>query len=283
MPRLSLAHMIRVASWPLWLWAATASAQEPPAAEPPPGEKPPPAEEPMNLEQPPAPTAVAPPPAAKTSQEQRNRDIMVVPHRYFLKAKRLEVAPSAGVNINDNLISDFAFGAEASYFISEAFAVGLLFQYFPTPGGATDLETDIRRRYHKFPTHNQYDFAGMAGVSYVPIYGKFTLVGRKLIHWEGYVGAGGGLMRTRTVPRDGSLDPLINNNPAGNLSFGGRFFLSRWFSAFFNIRDYFFFDKFEKERVGTERPTESRFVNNTMLSLGAAIYFPTGFKYTTLR
>jgi outer membrane beta-barrel protein len=281
MPRLSLAQMISLAACPLWLMAATASAQDaPPPAEAPPAEEPP-AEEPPPLEAPPAPAPVAPPPVARTAQEQRNRDIMVVPHRYFLKTGRLEVAPSAGININDNLISDFSFGGEANYFLSEAFAVGLLFQYFPTPGGATDLETDIRRRYHKFPTHNEYVFAGMAGVSYAPIYGKFTLFGGRLVHWDAYVGAGGGLVQTKTVPRDGSLEPLTNNNPAGNVSFGGRFFLSRWLSALFNIRDYVFVDKFEKE--GANRPTESRFVNNVMLSLGAAVYFPMDFKYTTLR
>jgi len=282
MPRLITAHMIRFVAWPLALLAATASAQpaEPPAEEPAPADQTP-AEEPL-AEEPAAPAPVADaPPTAPRDPTQRYRDIMVVPHRTFLKAGRIELAPSAGVNINDNLASDFAFGGEANYFMSEVFGVGLLFQYFPTPGGATDLETDIRRRYRKFPTHNEYVFAGMLGASYVPIYGKFTLLSKWLVHWEAYVAAGGGLIRTQTVPRDASLDPLTNNNPAGNVAFGGRFFLSKWFSTFFTIRDYLFVDKFELE--GTDRPTESRFVQNVILSLGAAVYFPMDFKYTTLR
>lgn len=276
--------MIRVAAWPLWLCATTALAQDAPPAEPPPAEEAPPPEEPITVDEPaPTPAPTPPAPVAKTTQEERWRDIMVVPHRYFLRAGRLELAPSAAVNINDNLISDFAFGAEANYYFSEALGVGLLFQYFPTPAGATDLETDVRRRYRKFPTHNEYVMAGMLGLSYAPIYGKFTLLGGKVIHWDAYVGLGGGLVQTKTIPRDGSLDGLTNNNPAINASFGAHFYLTKWMSAFFNIRDYVFKDEFEKEGGGTDRPTESRFVNNVMLSLGAAIYFPTAFKYTTLR
>lgn len=293
MPRLNLLHMIRSTAWPLALMAATALAQEAPPEEPAPAEGAP-AEEP-SPEEPspeesaaPAPAVVDPGPAAAHDPTRRYRDIMVVPHRTFLKAGRIELAPSAGVNINDNLASDFAFGAEANYFFSEVLAGGLLFQYFPTPGGATELETDIRRRYHKFPTHNEYVFAGLLGASYVPIYGKFTVLSKWLVHWEAYVALGAGLVRTQTVPRDASLTPLTNNNPAVSPALGGRFFMSRWLSTFFTIRDYAFLDKFELETGDRDTQSrkdnaESRFVQNVILSLGVAVYFPMDFKYTTLR
>lgn len=287
MNRLSLSSIGRTAAWPLaMLLCSPAGAQQAPPEQPPPAEEPA-AEEPA-AEEPPgsepaaeaAPAAApAAPAAAPRDPSQRYKDIMVVPYRSFLKSGRVELAPSAGLNINDNLISDFAVGGEANYFLSEVFPIGVLFAYFPTPGDS-DLERDIRRRYHKFPTHNEYVFAAMGNVGYLPIYGKFTFFGAKVIHWDSFVAIGGGVMQTKTVPRDASNDPLVNTNPAFNAAFGGRFYLTRWLSANFSIRDFILIDKFE---VDEQRNTESRLVNNVILSLGVGVYFPMGFKYTTLR
>jgi len=281
MNRLNLSVICRFAVWPAAvLVCVPASAQEVPPEEAPAEE--PPAEEPPGSE--PGPEAApAPPPSAPTvvprDPSERYKDIMVVPHRSFLKRHRLELAPTAGLNINDNLISDFAVGAEANFFLSEVFSLGALFEYFPTPG-STDLENDIRRRYHKFPTHNEYVFAAMAAVGYIPVYGKFTLFGRSTLHWDLYVSGGPGVMQTKTVPRDAANDSRKNTNVAGQLALGGRVYLTRWLSAVFSIRDFFLIDTFE---VDEERREESRFVNNVILSLGVGIYLPMDFKYTTLR
>jgi outer membrane beta-barrel protein len=294
MPRRSQSTTMRHAIWAIAALSLPAGAQQapPPPAEQTPAAEPPPEptpEEPAPAERAASPAPKAPaaaPSTAPREASQRYKDIMVVPYRSFLKSGRIELAPSAGININDDLIPDFALGGEANYFLSEAFSVGALFEYFPTPSGITDLETDVRRRYVKFPTHNEYDFAGMGNVAYVPIYGKFTILGWHVVHWESYVGAGAGIMRTQTVPLSASVEPQVNNDLAFNVAFGGRFFISRWFSGLFSIRDFLFNDKFDigpSTAPGGGRAIDTRFVQNVILSIGVGIYFPTSFKYTTLR
>ena len=58
------------------------------------------------------------------------QDIVVVPRKAFLKGGRLELAPFAGVTVNDNLIRHYVFGGDFNYFLTDALWVGLQGQYF---------------------------------------------------------------------------------------------------------------------------------------------------------
>ena len=58
------------------------------------------------------------------------QDIVVVPRKAFLKGGRLELAPFAGITVNDNLIRHYVFGVDLNYFLTDAFWVGLQGQYF---------------------------------------------------------------------------------------------------------------------------------------------------------
>ena len=58
------------------------------------------------------------------------QDIVVVPRKAFLKGGRLELAPFAGMTVNDNLIRHYMFGVDLNYFLTDVFWVGLQGQYF---------------------------------------------------------------------------------------------------------------------------------------------------------
>ena len=58
------------------------------------------------------------------------QDIVVVPRKRFLKGGRLEIAPIAGITVNDNLIRHYMFAADLNYFLTDALWVGVQGEYF---------------------------------------------------------------------------------------------------------------------------------------------------------
>jgi ABC-type siderophore export system fused ATPase/permease subunit len=71
-----------------------------------------------------------------------------------------------------------------------------------------------------------------------------------------------------------------------------RFFLAKWLTINFGIRDYMFIDKFEptNRAVGmNDSATEAKdnadsaFINNIMFQIGVSFWLPTSFEYTTFR
>src|SRR5262245_36123498 len=87
--------------------------------EPPATEAPAPAEETAPAQ--PAPTEKVAPGAPRNQWQ----DIVVVPRKAVLKTNRLELAPYAGVTLNDPLIRHFTVGGLLTYYFSDVFGVGL--------------------------------------------------------------------------------------------------------------------------------------------------------------
>src|SRR5215813_5643281 len=86
----------------------------------PPAEEPAPAEEIIPTTPPEAQPEKITPGAAARNQWQ---DIVVVPRKAVLKTNRLELAPFAGVTLNDPLIRHFTVGGMATYYFSDVFGV----------------------------------------------------------------------------------------------------------------------------------------------------------------
>src|ERR1043165_934110 len=86
------------------------------------------------------------------------QDILVVPRKAFLKGGRLELAPFAGVTVNDNLIRHYVFGADLNYFLTDALWIGLQGQYF-----VKQLETQeelVGLQFNRSSTLNRYLYGG---------------------------------------------------------------------------------------------------------------------------
>jgi len=232
----------------------------------------------------PAPTTPAAPEekgaAAGTKQWQ---DIIVVPRKAVLKTGRLELAPFAGLTVNDPLIRHWGFGGQLNYFFSDVFGVGLEGIYYKREitgtGGLIGLQ------YHRVPTLNEMKWAASLDFSYVPIYGKFAFFNKSIIHWEASVIGGVGLTHTTIIPRNPQDDTFDNDDITPSLGIGGRIFLSQWLAVWFNFRDYIYPDKFENpNRMGgtgadAKANADTQIVNNLFLSLGASFFIPPRFSY----
>jgi outer membrane beta-barrel protein len=227
------------------------------------------------------------PPADKGAPAKQWQDIIVVPRKAVLKTGRLELAPFSSVTINDPLIRHIGFGGQLNYFFSDVFGVGLEGIYYLR--SITNTGNLIGLQYHRVPTLNEMKWAASLDFTYAPIYGKFALFNRAIIHWEADVIGGVGITHTQIIPRNPSDAVFSNDDITPNLGIGGRVFLSNWLTIFFNVRDYVFPDKFEKlNRMGgtaadAERNADTQIVNNVLLMVGVSMFVPTGFSYHTAR
>jgi outer membrane beta-barrel protein len=218
------------------------------------------------------------------------KDIVVVVRKPFLKVRRTELNPFVGITMNDNMIRHESIGGEFAYYLTDVLAVGVEGQYmvhsFQEP---YDL---VARQARRLPTLNQYNWQTALNFHYVPVYGKFAVLDKKLITWESYFTAGIGVGQSEVVPRDTKYPGFTNFLIQPNVGVNMRFFLAKWLTVNIGIRDYIFVDKFEPtNRSPTMNATasdasahaDSALINNLMFQAGLSFWLPTSFEYTTFR
>jgi len=216
------------------------------------------------------------------------KDIVVVVRKPFLKVRRTELYPFVGTTMNDNMIRHESIGGEFNYYLTDVLAIGVEGQYmvhnFNEP---YDL---VARQARRLPTLNQYNWETALDFHYVPVYGKFAVLDKKLITWEAYFTAGIGVGQSEVVPRDTKYPGFTNFLIEPNIGASMRFFLAKWLTVNIGVRDYVFVDKFEPtDRVMYPTSTlaqdhaDSSLINNIMFQAGLSFWLPTSFEYTTFR
>ncbi|MGF1510132.1 MAG: outer membrane beta-barrel domain-containing protein [Myxococcota bacterium] len=201
----------------------------------------------------------------RTSSEEREETesladrIKSVQRKVFIKKKRVEVYPQVLFGLNDAFFQNLIVGGSLAYHISDAFAI-------EARGGAVANlgETDAVRFVRaetgslleeppELQFHADLDFL------WAPIYGKISLFGESILHFDTYVTVGGGAFGTDN-----------RTNPAANVGVGQRYFINRWLTARIEFRNYFFVE----EVAGEEDLQTPGFIG---ISLSA--FLPTAFDY----
>lgn len=267
---------------------ARAQAAVDPAAEPP--APPPPSDQDIT------PTAQKPgdqleggaKPADGVVAAKRYEDIVVVPRKAFLKTGRFEFFPRAGISVSDQLIRHYSLGGELNYFLSDVFWIGIEGQYFVKE--RTDRHDLIGLQFNRIPTVNKYLYSAALNFGYVPIYGKFTLFNRYIMHWEIYATAGAGVTQSEIIPRHVGDKTFKSMLITPNFGVGARFFISQWLTFNVAFKDYVFSDKFEPidRRLGesiesVKSRASSQLVNHMMVFAGVGLYLPPTFDYKSPR
>ncbi len=179
------------------------------------------------------------------------RKVKVVQKRLFEKDGRLEFTPFGGVVPNDDFIVYVPVGARLGYHFSEAFTVEGSFSY------AIEQETDLREFLEAEKILKRADIQEKIKMYYnvnllwSPFYGKISVLGKKLSHFETYVGMGVGLFHTEEIPADNPNGNAANKLGA-NTVFGFRWFITDTFNVRTDYRQYFF----EKFKGGVSIPVE---------------------------
>lgn len=219
------------------------------------------------------------------------QDILVVVRKPFLKARRTELYPFVGTTMNDNMVRHYTLGGELAYYLTDVLAVGVEGMYYVDSFREPfDL---VARQARRLPTVNAYKWSAALDFHYVPVYGKFAILDRRLITWEVAFTAGIGAGQSSVIPRDTKLPGFSNLLIMPNLGANMRFFIAKWLTINAGIRDYIFYDKFEPtDRViggmnatAAEAKThaDGALINNVMFQIGASFWLPTSFEYTTFR
>lgn len=173
---------------------------------------------------------------------ERWKDILVLPRRYVLKNRRVELMPMYQFNLNNPLMRNHGVGAQINFFLSEALWLGLEGSYyFPQQStGSTGTYFLIGAQDKVLPAVNKLIFSAMLDFGYVPAYGKFALFNRHIMHWEGYVTAGVGTYMSEVVPVKRSDPAFKNISVMFNVGVGSRLFLTRWLAlnAYLKLNGY---------------------------------------------
>lgn len=218
------------------------------------------------------------------------QDIVVVMRKPFLKLRRTDLMPFLATTMNDNMIRHYTAGAQFNYFLTDVLAVGVEGQYYTKQFREPfDL---VGRQARRLPTVNKYNFSAALNFHYVPVYGKFAILDKKLVAWETYFTAGVGVTQSEVIPRDPRFGAFTNLLITPNIGASMRFFLFQWLTVNVGIRDYIFVDKFEPVGRTDEMYTtpesakanaDSALINNVMFQIGVSFWIPPTFEYTTFR
>ncbi len=185
--------------------------------------------------------------------------IKSVQRKVFLKKRRFELFPFFGLDLNDPFFQHLLVGAAAGYHLADSLSVearaGFVFKSLNQKAiRFVRQETDsLLEDPPEFKYHADID------VLWAPIYGKISLFGDAILHFDTYVTVGPGVFGTDS-----------GANPAVNVGIGQRYFITDWLVARIEIRDYIFIEK---------RAGQSDLQNLLVLGFSVSGFLPTSFDY----
>jgi outer membrane beta-barrel protein len=243
-------------------------------------------------------------------------NISAVQQIYALRNRRLEIQPTVAVSLNDPYVSHTGVGVGLNFWVTNVLAIGANFLWFQGLNGRSDLDFQVARgtRFLDRSTQsagglvvpiNEYQMAAALNFSYVPVYGKFLMFNRFIFHWDIYLMAGVGFMRTRPIP---VVDPEVRSfnydwRIMFNAGVGVRVFINRWLGIIGEIRNYVYLEQLEaldiqpvdvpvgrgQNPVPMSRQDPSTWLGNTsltdnvMVQVGLTVYLPFGVTYRLLK
>lgn len=222
-------------------------------------------------------------------------DIYAVQQIFALRNRRLELSPTANFSLNDPFVQHVGFGLNANYWISNVLAVGLVGVFFQGLNAPSDVNLFVGRSTNLVVPINEYQLAAAVNFSYVPLYGKFSMFSRYIFHWDLYVSAGVGIMRSRPIP---AIDPETrtfdwNTAILFDANLGVRIFFSRSVGLTLELRNFIYPEQLENTAIAPDSQAmcprcrrnnstwlgESRLTDNVMVSVGLTVFLPFTFNY----
>ena len=171
----------------------------------------------------------------------KRREVSVVQRRLVEKDGRLELSAAFSTIPNDDFIVYFPLGLRVGYHFSESFDVEASFAYaIQNPSDLTTfLKEDPAIALKEAQIQEKIDMFYNVSVLWAPIYGKVSVLGSKLTHFETYVGLGAGVFHTTTKdPANPDGNPEVK--PSGNTVLGFRWFINDNINIRTDYRHYFF-------------------------------------------
>lgn len=231
------------------------------------------------------------PEIASSASNFDNAEIRVIRPRYFNKAGRFELGAALTTVMNETFIYTFLATGIASFHLSESWAIQGNFSY-----GTSIAKEDKRILFDEFEIKTQIfrtEFNTELVAQYTPIYGKWQLSSGRLIYFDTYLQAGGGLTGINWQYNDFCNEPDLDQNPDANplpanqtksypgisLGAGQRYFVSKKQAYNIDFRFHrFFYNTLDAEcdpiRVEQEGGFSDSATHDTLtLQFGTSYYF----------
>ncbi len=185
--------------------------------------------------------------------------IKSVQRKTFLKEHRFEVFPFFALDLNDPFYQHLIVGGSIGFHLVDSLELeargGFVFAHLKQDAiKFVRQQTDsLLENPPEFKYHADLD------LSWAPFYGKISILGEGIMHFDTYITAGLGAFGTDAGP-----------NFAGNIGLGLRYFMTDWLVTRVEIRDYLFADT---------RNDTADVQNLLILSFFVSGFFPTSFAY----
>jgi outer membrane beta-barrel protein len=217
-----------------------------------------------------------------------------IQNRFFLKAKRFEIAPVLGYVPNNPMVRRYVGGVLLGYHFSETFAVGGQILYSPDLG-ETDLKdlttvlVDIAASGEDSVEFQQpldkMTLGATFSANWAPIYGKINLVGETVLNFDLYGSLGLGMLSIAQYYAQYDENALEGEAPVNlsepsntvtvplNIGLGTDFFLNQTIALKIDARSYIYIG--DKPQYDPNEPVdEKRVYNNFIASAGISIFLP---------
>jgi outer membrane beta-barrel protein len=145
-----------------------------------------------------------------------NRDeLEVVQNRKYEKKGRFELGLHFGIYQGQDYVDAKSLGGSLTYnFTNHWFAEA---SHHNISNSDNDFLTSVQQRFGFTPDFNREESQSILSVGWVPIYAKFSLLGKKISHFEMYGAPGIGITKTKS------------NRTSGHFTLGQKFFLTESF------------------------------------------------------
>ena len=170
------------------------------------------------------------------------RKVKVVQKRMFQKDGRFELTAFGGTIPNDDFIVYYPLGLRAGYHFSEAFAIELSYAHAIDRNSdlMTFLEDDENIRLKRADLQEIIELYYNLSLLWAPIYGKISLLGLKLTHFEIYTGLGIGNFHTTEYPPSNPEGSPRKDKFSGHTVLGFRWFITDHINVRTDYRQLFF-------------------------------------------
>ncbi|MCO5144230.1 MAG: outer membrane beta-barrel domain-containing protein [Oligoflexia bacterium] len=142
-----------------------------------------------------------------------NKDeLEVVQNRRYTKANRIELAVHYGIYQGKDYVNSKSVGLSLGYNITDEFFVEV--SRHNISNEENDLLKSFQARFGTAPEFNREKNQTVLSTAWVPIYAKFSLLGKKISHFEMFFAPGIGITKT------------AKSNVSGHFTIGQKFFVT---------------------------------------------------------
>lgn len=218
-------------------------------------------------------TAILALPAARASAGNIFDELKeVVKNKAYDPARTHCISGNIGFSMNGDYSRDLVLSLGYRYHFHSLAAVGVdVVGGFPFEAGIIDEIRKVNRDKLNGLQITTPRLLAHASFYFLPIYGKFMLFGRWVVHYDLYLKVGVGMAMLKGMVVDGQNKALVDTNAKFKFSpmwgVGFRLRLSKKVGIEIKIEDYIF------SNVRATNKTESDIINNFIFSIGPTFIF----------